>query len=189
MKTFLIALLASIYLTQPVGAGAPEDFDRAVKAATASKHELAIRHYTRALQNNSLGFSALDLPVVYRNRGVSYRHLKQYDLAIADFDHAIRLDPRYVHAYISRGVVYTILRRFDRAIADYDQAILLDPEFAIAYRNRGDVYDALGQYERASEDYDKAIRFDPEYAKHTMMRRWIRGCSRPITKRVMRSSH
>ena len=51
-----------------------------------------------------------------------------YDRAIADYDEAIRLDPRYAVAYYNRGVAYCDKGDYDRAIADYNEAIRLDPK-------------------------------------------------------------
>jgi len=42
--------------------------------------------------------------------------------AVADFDRAIQLDPKFAPAYIDRGIVFYRLRRFDRAFADVAHA-------------------------------------------------------------------
>ena len=46
--------------------------------------------------------------VAFNNRGVAYRGKAQYDRAIADFDEAIRLDPKFVFAFTGRGDVYAL---------------------------------------------------------------------------------
>ena len=68
---------------------------------------------------------------------------------MADYDEAIRLDPRLVHAYANRGSVYTDKQDYDHALVDLDQAIRLDPEFAQAYYNRGVIYSIKQDYDRA----------------------------------------
>ena len=50
-----------------------------------------------------------------------------YELAIADFDQAIRLNLNQATAFTHRGVVYSFKRQYDRAIEDFDQAIKLNP--------------------------------------------------------------
>jgi len=101
--------------------------------------------------------------VAYNNRGLAHYREGNYDLAIADYDHAIEFNPRYVLAYGNRGLVYTDKGDHYRAIADLDQAIRLDPKYARAYNNRGLTYYRKGDCDRAIADYDHAIEFDPKY--------------------------
>ena len=82
-------------------------------------------------------------------------------IAIEDYDEAIRINPKDAVAYFNRGNAYHSLNKKKRAIEDYDQAIRLNPEYADAYHNRGTTYYDLGQYNRAIEDYDQTIRLNP----------------------------
>jgi tetratricopeptide (TPR) repeat protein len=78
--------------------------------------------------------------------------------AFADFNEAIRLDPRNANAYVGRGSV-----RFDGgAMADYSEAIRLDPNNFEAYVRR-----AFVQQDDAAAiaDYDQAIRIRPNDAE------------------------
>ena len=61
---------------------------------------------------------------------------RDYDRAIADYDQAIRLDPKLTLAYNGRGIVYYDKKDYQHAIADHSQAIKLDPRFAMASRAR-----------------------------------------------------
>jgi tetratricopeptide (TPR) repeat protein len=58
-------------------------------------------------------------------RGFSYRDLKQYDLAIADFDRTIALNNKYTSAYYARGLIYGKQNKYDMAIADMEIAAKL----------------------------------------------------------------
>jgi tetratricopeptide (TPR) repeat protein len=106
-----------------------------------------------------------NLAWAYNNRGLAYRAKGDNDRAIADYDAAIRLDPKDAHAYNNRGIAYRAKGDNDRAIADSDQAIRLNPKYAHAYNNRGIAYRAKGDNDRAIADYDQAIRLDPKYAQ------------------------
>lgn len=55
-----------------------------------------------------------------------YREKGDYDRAIADFDEAIRLDPKYAHAYENRAKAYASKGDYDRANTDRNEAIRLD---------------------------------------------------------------
>ena len=50
------------------------------------------------------------------------------DRAIADFNEAIRLDPKSSLTFRNRGDAYTDKGDHDRALADYSEAIRLDPK-------------------------------------------------------------
>jgi tetratricopeptide (TPR) repeat protein len=86
-------------------------------------------------------------------------------IAIEDYDEAIRLNPNDAEAYFNRGNAYHNLNKKKRAIEDYDKAIRLNPQFAETYHNRGTTYRDLGRYNRAIEDYGETIRLNPDDAE------------------------
>ncbi|MDP2731016.1 MAG: tetratricopeptide repeat protein, partial [Dehalococcoidales bacterium] len=88
----------------------------------------------------------------------------QYDLAIADYNKAIELDPKNANAYLNRAFAYYNNKQYDLAIADYNKVIELDPKNGYVYNNRGLAYYYKGQYESAIADYNKAIELDPKDA-------------------------
>ncbi|UKO98747.1 tetratricopeptide repeat protein [Nostoc sp. UHCC 0870] len=100
----------------------------------------------------------------FLNRGILYYELKKWDLAIADYDKAIAINPELALAYINRGILYQELKKWDLAIANYDKAIAINPELADAYYNRGILYKELKKWDLAIADYDKAIAINPELA-------------------------
>jgi tetratricopeptide (TPR) repeat protein len=105
------------------------------------------------------------LATAFDNRGVAYKHKGQYDLALEDYEQAIRLNPSNAHAYNNRGVVYRIKGEYARAIADYDEAIsLTNGDFPSAYYNRALAYADNGEYELSLRDFDVVLRFNPKNA-------------------------
>jgi tetratricopeptide (TPR) repeat protein len=52
------------------------------------------------------------------------------DRAIANFDKAFEVDPKFVQAYGDRDLAYEKKGDHDRAIADFDKAISLDSKYA-----------------------------------------------------------
>jgi len=108
--------------------------------------------------------SKKDLATVHYNRGISYAIKGDFDRAIADYDKAIKLNPKDADVYYNRGNAYQRKGQHDRAIADYDKAIKLNPKYAEAHSNRGISYRKKDQYDRAIADYGAAIKLNPKLA-------------------------
>jgi serine/threonine protein kinase len=98
----------------------------------------------------------------FNNRGNAWLKKKEYDIAIRDYDEAIRLDPKGA-AFFNRGLAWAEKNEYDKAIKDYDEVIRLDPKGA-AFFNRGLAWSKKNEYDKAIKDYDEAIRLDPKDA-------------------------
>ncbi|MEI6433922.1 MAG: tetratricopeptide repeat protein [Bacteroidota bacterium] len=85
----------------------------------------------------------------YRNRDIHG--------AVAFYDSAISLKPRYAKAYNNRGFICAMeFRDMRGAIADFDKAIEIDPDYGDAYFGRGSAYFNLNELEKACHDWQKA---------------------------------
>ena len=137
---------------------------RACRAGTAQAGEVdgAIRLYSQAIAADEL--EPHNLAVAFYNRGNAYSAKRRYDLAIADFDFAVKLNPEYTIAYNNLANAHVAAGDYDRAVAVYDIAIRLRPDYALGYKNRGNAHAAAGRHEAAIADYDTAIGFDPRLA-------------------------
>jgi tetratricopeptide (TPR) repeat protein len=69
-------------------------------------------------------------------RGNDWAERCEFDLAIADYDAAISINPLFAEALVNRGVAWARKGDFDRAIADYDAALRISPRDPKAIRNR-----------------------------------------------------
>jgi tetratricopeptide (TPR) repeat protein len=123
------------------------------------KGDAAIAACTRAIASGH--WKGADQAINFYNRGLDYYAEDDYARALADFEAAIKLDPKMFDAYDERGNVHYAKRDYDRAVADYSAAIRLNPDGARAYFNRGVAEADQGDRERAFADFSLAIRFDP----------------------------
>ena len=91
----------------------------------------------------------------------------KYDLAVLDYDQAIRLAPNDGGLFIDRGKILRTQSKFDQAISDFSHALDLDKKWTAAYRERGLTYKLMGQSQPAVEDlvtYDRLQPGDQEVA-------------------------
>ncbi len=84
--------------------------------------------------------------------------------AIAAFDEAIRIDPKYAPAYENRGVARMLQHNLDDALVDFNKAIELDPKYQEAYYNRGTTKAQKGDFDGSISDFDHAIELNPKFA-------------------------
>jgi tetratricopeptide (TPR) repeat protein len=81
---------------------------------------------------------------------------KNYDAAIADFNKAVKLDPKNKNAYDMMGTMYAYKNDFTAAIQSWDKAIEIDPKFAQAYMNRAMGKKIIGDIDGAIDDLTEA---------------------------------
>jgi lipoprotein NlpI len=148
--------LAVVALAGLPTVAAADDADTCAKQSG----DVAIAACSRAIASGKL--TGAVLAAMYVSRGVEYKNQRGLDLALADFDQAVRLDPKNPDVYALRGMAWEAKGDFERALADFDQAIGLDPKNAEAYAVRGVAWAAKGDLDRAIADYDQTIRLDPK---------------------------
>jgi lipoprotein NlpI len=111
-----------------------------------------------AIRQAGLGRSVVGLLKGDRNRSESCDN----DKAIADYDEAIRLDPKNAPAFVDRSIAWLGKGDNDPAIADSAEAMRIDRKDAHAFATHGLALNARGDSDGAIADYNEAIRIDPK---------------------------
>ncbi len=81
---------------------------------------------------------------------------KKYNEAVAKYQKAIKLDPKYVFPYVGWGNALYLQTKYDEAIAEYQTAIELDRKNVEASNSWGVVLGEQQKYKEAEEKLAKA---------------------------------
>jgi curved DNA-binding protein CbpA len=104
-------------------------------------------------------------PLDYYNRGLLRTQAKDYRQAIDDYSQAIKLNPRYVDAYLKRCEMRYKLGDNQEVLNDCQAVLKIDGRVAKAYYYQGRARYSLGYIEPAIESYSSAIAQDQSYAQ------------------------
>lgn len=96
--------------------------------------------------------------------------LGNYDVAIANSNKALELDPEHLGVHLCRGRCYFRKRDYDLALIDFNKAIELAPKFTEVYFDRGLTYYDKHDYDRAIADFDKVTELNPKATGAYIMR-------------------
>ena len=199
----------SYYHTRGAVKAALADYDKAIEdfgQAIRLKPTHILSYRDRAKAKEALGATDaakadlqkitqihIDLAKNCFQEGQAKYQQHEYKAALACFDKALMLNPKYAGAYSNRGMAKSAIGRsesrkrnrsqaqhhFQEAIADYTEAITQNPKYASAYNNRGNAKYRLGlsesdsgnsekareHYQDAITDLDKAIQLNPKHVK------------------------
>ena len=114
---------------------------------------------TRAIRSGEL--SRADLAMTHNNRGAIYLGVGQEDAALADFNHALDLNPGLSLSYLSRGMIRLRHENYDGALEDFSNAIEVAPRDSRGYVNRSLLYMETEQEDLALQDLEEALSINP----------------------------
>ena len=81
--------------------------------------------------------------------------------AIACYDRALEIDPRFTVAWNAKGRVLSDLGRKEEAVVCYDQALEIGPRDVRVWANKARALSDLGRREQAVEAYRRLIACVP----------------------------
>ena len=108
--------------------------------------------------------AASDEAVQRNNLGASLLQQGKVDEAVAEFQKALALDPKYTAAHLNLGYAYDRKGQIDEAMAQYQKVIALEPGNVFAHNNLGVLYDKKGLYAEAIKEFEQVLQVDPSNA-------------------------
>jgi tetratricopeptide (TPR) repeat protein len=121
----------------------------------------AVKACTRVIDSNR--YKGADLAWALGMRGIHHKLAEEYDLALADYNAALRIEPT-AQRYSNRGNLYRLKNETDRALADLAEALKIDSQLPTVYVNRGLIYwEDKHDPDRALADINKALELDPQF--------------------------
>jgi tetratricopeptide (TPR) repeat protein len=158
MVRFTAIAIGALVLAAPALAATEEDRRN---CATNQNQEARIVACTRVLEDQS-GPAAVRT-LAYRSRGAAYSNKKLYELAMLDFDEALKLAPQDRATLSSRGWALFQMGQYDRAMADYTELLRLAPGNGRAMNNRGLIHLRKNDLASAMADFEGAIKVTPNF--------------------------
>jgi len=120
---------------------------------------IAIVYCTRLIQSGQ--YAGGELAWAYANRGWAYGGEGKDDLAMADFETALRLKPDEDLAFFRRGDIYMSDGKVEQAFADYSAALHVKPADPDYLNSACWALIALRRGQEALADCDKSLKIRP----------------------------
>ncbi len=98
------------------------------------------------------------------DQGEGYSKKKSWGLAVAAYQQAVKVEPKFPEAWNNMGYCYRRLKQYDKALDAYRQALTLKPDFAYAHEYTGRTYLAMGNKDAALREYEILKRLDGKVA-------------------------
>lgn len=149
------------------------DYREGLEYALAQNFDEARGYFQRILDRDKTSFQArCSLKLIdgvnkkevnkeyayYFFRGLSYHRKKEYELAINEFEKALKIDTIYPAAYLFLGIEFISLKQEEKAVPFFEKVIEREADNAEAFWGLGSAYEALGNYALAKDNLEKAKR-------------------------------
>jgi len=107
------------------------------------------------------GLAALEEAAERNDVGARLLEQGKTDAAIADFQRALSLDPKFFPARLNLAYAYERADRIEDAMESYREAINLRPRSFFAHNNLGVLYDRKGLSDAAIREFETALAIEP----------------------------
>ena len=113
-----------------------------------------------AAANNTVDHRDFQVRDLYK-KGVNHLSNQKFNDAIRSFELALRLDPKFVEAWIKKGYAHFHMGDYSFAISSYDMALNIDLDNYEAWNLKGLAYYKMNNYAKAIECCTKALDANP----------------------------
>ena len=103
------------------------------------------------------------LPDPYFIKGIYYSNIKEYGLAVQQFDSCIRRDWKFSDAYIEKGIAFFKQKNFDAALNTFRMGATVSNTNPDAYYWIGRCYEVVSKKEEAILNYERAVALDKNF--------------------------
>ncbi|HEY7305363.1 MAG TPA: tetratricopeptide repeat protein [Bryobacteraceae bacterium] len=107
-----------------------------------------------------------DSAILANKIGIAFHQLLLLDTAKKNYEHAVKLDPKYPEAINNIGTIYYAQKNYKKAIKYYKRALKCGNPSASIYANLGAAYFGRKDYKHATIYYEEALKLDPDVFEH-----------------------
>lgn len=97
-------------------------------------------------------------------QGEAYGKQKKWDLAVAAYQQAVKVNPGFVEAWNAMAHAYRKTSKLDKALEAYKQAVATKPDYAAAHEYLARTHLAMHNKDAAMREYEIVKRLDPKLA-------------------------
>jgi tetratricopeptide (TPR) repeat protein len=161
---YIIRAYINIDIDQPLAA--VSDFERGLRLEPSlktvnlcdirAKTFIDLEKWDQALADLSQSIALQPMPWRFKMRGELYATVGKNDLALKDFDSAIKMTPLSSGLHRTRADFYTSQKKYKEAIADYSLAVKYAPDDPSLYGARANAYEKSGRHDLATIDRAKS---------------------------------
>lgn len=138
----------------------PRNLDLRLKKAEAninlSQYDYAIDEYSKVLKLDDRNLAALYF------RAYCHVQLRHYDMARADYEAFLAVQPQHMEAHLGLAHVLQLLGRRVDAVDELNRSVQMFPDSTDVYAARAAYETEQGQYDAALYDWGEALRLNPK---------------------------
>tara|TARA_A100001037_G_scaffold273889_1_gene271120 strand:+ start:2311 stop:2898 length:588 start_codon:yes stop_codon:yes gene_type:complete len=110
----------------------------------------------------------------FMSRGRSAMAAGQLAEALANFDQAIAMDPKYAEAWNQRATIYYFMGNLEGSSHDAEQTLALEPRHFGALSGLGLIHIRKGELEQAISWFEQALAVNPHSASSRKNIEWVK---------------
>jgi len=149
-------LWADVVKKSPYSARAHSNLGAAL--VNEKRYDEGISELTKTLEIDSFFGQVY---AVYNSLGICYLETGRYDMALDEFERAVRIYPGFVEAYANMGMVHFKQGRYEEAVDAFRTAEKLNPGYSRVHLMAGKSYRKLGRLVEAAGEMEVAAQGAP----------------------------